>query len=65
VDHVDYVVVDASGNIQNVSDEFDKDNDPTTHVRINMNGYVLDLDGYYSDNDPIKQRLIVKMSYNK
>jgi hypothetical protein len=29
-----------------------------------MNGYVLDMDGYYDSNESIKKRLIVKMSYN-
>lgn len=61
---VDYVVVDANGNVKNVSDEPDKDGDPFTHVRINVNGYALDMDGYYGDDDKIKHRLLVKMSYN-
>jgi hypothetical protein len=29
-----------------------------------MNGYVIDVDGYYNDDDKIKKRLIVKMSYS-
>lgn len=61
---VNYVVVDASGNIHNIEDEFDKDGDATTHIKITMNGYVLDMDGYYNSDESIKKRLVVKMSYN-
>ena len=63
-DSVDYVAMDASGNIKNITDYPDKDGDETTHVRITVNGYAIDMAGYYNDNDPIKHRLIVKMSYN-
>jgi hypothetical protein len=63
-DSVDYVVMDASGNIKNIADSPDKDGDESTHVRITVNGYAIDMDGYYNDNDPIKHRLIVKMNYN-
>ena len=59
-----YVVIDASGNIHNIQDVLDKDNDPTSHIKLTMNGYVIDVDGYYGDNDKIKKRLIVKMSYS-
>jgi hypothetical protein len=63
-DSVDYVAMDASGNIKNILDHPDKDGDESTHVRITVNGYAIDMDGYYNDNDPIKHRLIVKMNYN-
>lgn len=59
-----YVVIDADGNPHKVDDEFDKDNDPTSHIKMSINGYVLDMDGYYGTDQPIKKRLIVKMSYN-
>lgn len=61
---IGFVVMDASGNIHNVQDEFNKDGDDATHIKISMNGYVLDMDGYYDSNESIKKRLIVKMSYN-
>lgn len=63
-DSVDYVAMDASGNIKNIADYPDKDGDESTHVRITVNGYAIDMDGYYNDNDPIKHRLVVKMNYN-
>lgn len=63
-DSVNYVVLDPSGNVKNVSDVPDKDGDTSTHVRITVNGYALDMDGYYNSNDPIKHRIIVKMNYN-
>ena len=59
-----FVVIDASGNVRNVTDDPDKDGDEATHIRITVNGYAIDMDGYYNENDPIKKRLIVKMSYN-
>lgn len=58
------VVIDASGNPKNVQDVLDKDNDESTHIRINVNGYVLDIDGYYNENQSIRKRLLLKMSYN-
>lgn len=61
---VGYVAIDASGNVHNITDDLDKDNDPTTHIRISMNGYVLDMDGYENENDTVKKRMITKMSYN-
>lgn len=61
---VNYVVIDASNNIYNIEDEFNKDGDVSTHIKITINGYVLDVDGYYKDNDNDKKRLLVKMSYN-
>lgn len=64
-DPVSYIVMDASGNVKNVSDVPDKDGDPSTHVRITVNGYALDMDGYYNDSDPIKHRIIVKMNYDR
>ena len=63
-DSVEYVVIDPSGNVKNVSDVPDKDGDPSTHVRISVNGYALDMDGYYNSDDPIKHRMIVKMNYD-
>ena len=63
-DSVDYVAMDASGNIKSIADYPDKDGDESTHVRITVNGYAIDMDGYYNDNDPIKHRLVVKMNYN-
>ena len=59
-----FVVVDASGNPHNVADDPDKDGEEATHVRITVNGYAIDMDGYYNEDEPIKKRLIVKMSYN-
>lgn len=61
---VGYVMVDASGNIHNIEDLLNKDGDDTTHIKISVNGYALDMDGYYADNDKIKKRLLVKMSYS-
>lgn len=63
-DSVNYVMVDASGNAHNIEDLLDKDNDEATHILITVNGYALDLDGYYNNDDPIKHRIIVKMNYN-
>ncbi len=60
-----FVVMDASGNVKNIEDEPDMDGDESTHLRITVNGYALDLDGYYNDDDPIKHRIIVKMHYNQ
>jgi len=63
-DAVSYVAVDASGNVHNIEDLLDKDNDEATHILITVNGYALDLDGYYNDDDPIKHHIITKMNYN-
>ena len=59
----DYVLMDASGNMHGIEDNPDMDGDESTHLRITVNGYALDLDGYYNNNDPIKHRIIVKMHY--
>ena len=62
---VEFVAVDASGNIRNITDTLDRDADQTTHVLITVNGYALDVDGYDNENEKIKKRILVKMSYNK
>lgn len=60
----DYVVMDSSGNVHNIKDDLNKDGDEATHIKISMNGYALDVDGYYNSDEPIKKRLVVKMCYN-
>ena len=59
-----YVVINQYGNVIDISDDPDKDGDPSTHIRIPVKGYVLDLEGYYSDADENRSRLITKMSYS-
>lgn len=63
-DHVERVAIDASGNVHNITDILDADGDPSTHIKITVGGYALDMEGYSSSSDTIKRRLIVKMSYN-
>lgn len=63
-DSVEFIAVDASGNPHSISDDPDKDGDEATHIRITVNGYALDMDGYYNESEPVKKRLLVKMSYN-
>lgn len=58
-----YVAIDASGNARNISDSNDADGDETTCVKITVNGYVLDVDGYYQSTDTTKKRMYVKVSY--
>ena len=62
---VDYVVIDPSGNIRNVADIPDSDGDESTHVRLSVNGYALDMDGYYTESDTVRHRLFVKMHYEQ
>jgi hypothetical protein len=64
ITEIGYAVIDAYGNVTDVEDYEDKDGDITTHIKITISGYVLDIDGYYNNTDSIKKRLIVKMSYN-
>lgn len=59
------VVIDAAGNPINVADDPDKDNDPETNIRITVNGFVLDIDGYESNEDRQKRRFLNMMSYNR
>ena len=63
-DSPEYVVVDASGAIHNISDVGDVDGDAATCVRIPVNGYVLDIDGYYQSTDKAKKRLYAKVAYS-
>jgi len=62
-DSPQYVALDASGNYRNISDASDADGDETTCVKISVNGYALDVDGYYQSTDTSKKRLYVKISY--
>ncbi len=62
-DSPQYVAIDASGNARNISDSTDADGDETTCVKITVNGYVLDVDGYYQSIDTTKKRMYVKVSY--
>lgn len=64
ITEVGYVAIDASGNIRNIEDTLNKDGDDNTHIKISVNGYVLDVDGYQQSDDNIKKRLLVKMSYD-
>jgi len=59
----EYYAVGADGVMRNVADLADADGDEETLVRIRINGYVLDADAYYGDDDPVRKRLLVKMSY--
>jgi hypothetical protein len=61
---VDLVVIDAAGNPVGVADVPDRDGDPETTVRLTVNGYVLDIDGYESETDRQKRRFLNMMSYN-
>lgn len=45
-------------------DENNKDGDEATLYRIDVAGYVLDIEGYYSNEDIQKQRFMTKMSYD-
>ena len=64
-DGASHVVIDPSGNPVNVEDVPDKDNDPETNIRITVNGFVLDIDGYESNEDRQKRRFLNMMSYNR
>jgi hypothetical protein len=64
LNHQGYVAMDASGNFRNIEDTEDKDNDAATHIKLTVNGYTIDVDGYNNDTDNIKKRLITKMSYS-
>lgn len=56
----DYVVIDEYGNVTVVPESSGQH----THVRIPVAGYVLDIEGYYSDVDTRLRRLVAKMSYD-
>lgn len=57
------VVLSIQGEEQDIDDDGDKDGDPTTHFRVDISGYVLDLEGYDTQEDIISQRFYTKMSY--
>lgn len=58
------VMIGIQGNIQNIDDDNDLDGNETTHYRIDINGYVLDVEGFNSDEDIQKQRFLTKMTYD-
>jgi len=58
------VLIDIQGNIQDIDDDNDLDGSEATHYRIDINGYVLDIEGFNSDEDIQKQRFLTKMTYN-
>ena len=60
-----YVSIDPSGNVRSIADVGDIDGEQATHVRMTVNGYAVDMDGYYSENDKVKHHYVeVKMSYD-
>lgn len=58
------VMVDIQGNIQDIDDDNNLDGSEATHYRIDITGYVLDIEGFNSDEDTQKQRFLTKMTYN-
>lgn len=58
------VNIDVQGNVQNIDDDGNLDGDATTHYRVDINGYVMDVEGFESADSPQATRFLVKMSYD-
>lgn len=58
------VLIDIQGNVQDIDDDGDKDGEVATHYRIDINGYVLDVEGYNSSEEIAASRFLVKMNYD-
>lgn len=58
------VNIDIQGNVQNIDDDGNLDGDESTHYRVDINGYVMDVEGFESADSPQATRFLVKMSYD-
>ena len=58
------VYIDIQGNIQNIDDDNDKDGVAATHYRIDVKGYVLDVEGFYNEDSIQAQRFLLKTAYD-
>ena len=54
----------AGGYLPVESDSGDADDDPTTVYRLRVPGYALDMEAYFRQEDPVRTKCFVKMSYD-
>ena len=59
-----HVAVDGDGSYRDIRDDEDLDNDPTTVYRLTVPGFVLDVQAYFQQEDTVKTRCLVKLSYS-
>lgn len=64
VHNAEPVYIDVQGNIQNIDDDGDKDGLVATHYRVDVKGYILDVEGFYSEEDTQAQRFLIKTVYD-
>lgn len=58
------VILNVQGEFQDIDDDGNLDGDETTHYRIDIAGYVMDVEGFESADSPQATRFLVKMSYD-
>lgn len=63
-DHVTSVIIDVNGNMQNIDDDGNIDNDAATHYRIDFDGYVLSVENFPDQDAAVSDRYYAKMSYD-
>ena len=64
-DNVTPVSIDQYGNISSIVDGGDTDGDPLTHYRLDIPGYLLDMEGWYSEDAVSRQRFMCKTTYDR